>query len=203
MEQSELLTNLGAVPWAINTIFHYTIYVLFLQSIITLGCTIYFATIGGGWGCWACLWRAQWPPSLSWDSALPARQLPHAADKTLYKHVLDKSNNMDVIMQERLEEFELEQINQVRRPRSAYTLPTFTATSPPRSHDLPDHLSHRHHHGDAPLKWRREYDPNEITIGKVVALISVVTLLGRCYDRIREAIGPLNALGTLYHEDIA
>ena len=205
MEQSELLTNLGAVPWAINTIFHYTIYVLFLQSIIALGCTIYFATIDWRLGLLgllvACIMAAIFV--LGSRRCLPASYRTHAADKTLYKHVLDKSNNMDVIMQERLEEFELEQINQVEETKIRIHIANFHCYFSPKIAmtyltiflivTIMVMLL---------LKWRREYGtPNEITIGKVVALISVVTLLGRCYDRIREAIGPLNgALGTLYHE---
>ena len=51
MEESEFLTNLAAVPWAINTAFHYIIYVLALQS-QALGygvLCVYRLAIGIGW----------------------------------------------------------------------------------------------------------------------------------------------------------
>ena len=205
MEQSELITNLGAVPWAINTVFHYTIYVLFLQSIIAIGCTIYFATIDWKLGlvglAAAGLMAAIF--ILGSRRCLPASYRTHAADKTLYRHVLDKSNNMDIIMQERLEEFELDQLNQVEEDKIQIHIANFHCYFSPKIAmtyvtifliiTIMVLLL---------FKWRRQHGTAQaITIGKVVALISVVTLLGRSYDRIRESIGPLNtALGTLLHE---
>lgn len=205
LEESELLTNLAAVPWAINTVFHYTIYVLALQAIIALGCTVYLATVDWRLGVAGLVVAACMALIFLTGSrkCLPSSYRTHAADKALYRTVMDKSANLDVILQERLEEFELSQIQAMEdykirvhianfhcyfTPKAAMTYVTILLISVILIVLL--------------FKWKRQHGTaHPITVGKVVALISVATLLGRCYDRIRESIGPLNiALGTLYHE---
>ena len=116
---------------------------------------------------------------------------------------MDKSSNLDVIMQERLEEFELSQIKEKEDEKIRVQIANFNCYIIPKiamtyvtilliSSILVILL----------FKWKRQHGTDKpVTVGKVVALISVATLLGRCYDRIRESIGPLNAsLGTLFHE---
>ena len=207
MEESEFLTNLAAVPWAINTAFHYIIYVLALQSIIALGCTVYFASIDwrlGLVGVVAALLIVVIFISGS-SACLPSGYRTHAADKALYRTVMDKSSNLDVIMQERLEEFELSQIKEKEDEKIRVQIANFNCYIIPKiamtyvtilliSSILVILL----------FKWKRQHGTDKpVTVGKVVALISVATLLGRCYDRIRELLGHSMRLGTLFHEGTA
>ena len=205
LEESELLTNLAAVPWAINTTFHYTIYVLALQSIIALGCTAYFASVDWRLGVAGLVAGVLMVGIFLSGSrqCLPSSYRTHAADKELYRTVLDKSANLDVIMQERLEEFELSQIQEVEDRKIRIHIANFHCYFTPKiAMTYVTILLIAAILVILLFKWKRQHGTAKpVTVGKVVALISVATLLGRCYDRIRESIGPLNsALGTLFHE---
>ena len=205
IEQAELISNLSSVPMAVNNLFHYIIYVLALQSLIALGCTVYLGFVDWRLGvlslCVAGVLAYIFYTGM--NKCMHKSYRAYSMDKEVQRHVLDKTNNIEVILQERLEEHELNLYDKVEKERIDTVIDNFHCYFQPKIYmtyitvfliilALVVLI----------LKWKRTYgQENAITVGKVVALISVTTLLGRCYDRIRESIGGINvALGTMYHE---
>ena len=205
MDEAELVTNLNGIPWALYNLFYYLVSVLALQLLIVLGGTAYLAyvdwrigllAVATAVGMGAMFYRGL-------HRCLPLSYQNYAVEKDVQRLVLDKADNLEVILQSNREEAEMHEYSAMEDRRVQSYLDNFYCFF--RSKLVMTYVTVLLVVGILVLllyKWKRDFhSPQPTTIGTIVALISVVTLLGRAYDRIRESLGGINsALGILYHE---
>ena len=205
MDEAELVTNLNSIPWALYNLFYYLVSVLTLQMLIALGGTAYLTYVD--WRIGLLSVSVMGSMGLLFYRGLH-RCLPHAyenyaIEKDVQRLVLDKADNLEVILQSNLEEAEMKEYDAIEQRRVSSYLDNFHCFF--RSKLVMTYITVLLVVGILVLllyKWKRDFDtPTPTTIGEIVALISVITLLGRAYDRIRESLGGINtALGILFHE---
>jgi ABC-type multidrug transport system fused ATPase/permease subunit len=205
LDEAELVTNLNSIPWALYNLFYYLVSVLALQMLIAIGGTAYLGymdwrigllalSIMGAMG--LLFYRGL-------HRCLPLSYENYAVEKDVQRLVLDKADNLEVILQSNSEEAEMTEYGTMEQKRVQSYLDNFFCFF--RSKLIMTYITVLLVVGILVLllyKWKRDFHtPTPTTIGEVVALISVITLLGRAYDRIRESLGGINsALGILYHE---
>ncbi len=205
LDEAELVTNLNSIPWALYNLFYYLVSVLALQMLIAIGGTAYLGytdwrigllalSIMGAMG--LLFYRGL-------HRCLPLSYENYAVEKDVQRLVLDKADNLEVILQSNSEEAEMSEYGTMEQKRVQSYLDNFFCFF--HSKLIMTYITVLLVVGILVLllyKWKRDFHtPTPTTIGEVVALISVITLLGRAYDRIRESLGGINsALGILYHE---
>ena len=205
MDEAELVTNLNSIPWALYNLFYYMVSVLALQILIAVGGTAYLAYIDWRIGLLAFSVMAIMSVLFyrGLHRCLPLSYENYAVEKDVQRLVLDKADNLEVILQSNLEDAEVAEYSAIEQKRVETYLDNFYCFF--RSKLVMTYITVLLVVGILVLllyKWKRDFStPTPTTIGEIVALISVITLIGRSYDRIRESLGGINtALGVLYHE---
>ena len=207
MEQSELITNLAAIPWALYNLFYYLVSVLLLQSVIILGGTLYLTYIDWRVGIvsFLCMGVLGWLFTQGLHRCMNTSYNNYAMEKHVQRHVMDKADNLEVILQQNLQEYETKEYSDIENKRVSVHLTNFKCFF--RYKVVMTYVTILLVVSVLIIvlqKWKGAHGQQEgsiMTVGQVVALMSVVTLLGRAYDRIRESMGGINtSLGTLYHE---
>jgi ABC-type multidrug transport system fused ATPase/permease subunit len=192
MDEAELVTNLNSIPWALYNLFYYLVSVLALQMLITVGGTAYLAYMDWRIGLLAVGVMASMVVLFlrGLYRCLPYSYNNYAVEKDVQRLVLDKADNFEVILQSNREEAEMDEYGAMEQNRVNSHLANFHCFF--KSKLAMTYITVLLVVGIVLLllhKWKRDFNTaNPTTIGEVVALIAVITLLGRAYDRIRESL---------------